>query len=943
VDGILIKIFATALALSQVATRPDDVKLQFDPARDQAEVVQLLQAGCTHIRKAFDVEDIPLDDLIATAMNDPEAAAGGEIKAFHGLKFNDLLTAYREFCQNQKVEHSAVDIGEVISFYDRTVTNLPDPSQLKDIKQLGLSVVLDGKGGRFAELGKSERRRIWVALADIPEHVKQAFVAAEDKRFFQHKGIDERGMIRAFVGNLAQPGRPQGGSTITQQVAKNLLVGDDVSYDRKIREIIVASRLEHVFTKPEILELYLNSIYLGRNSWGIEMAARRYFGKPAKELTLAEGGLLAAMTKGPNYFSADRHPERARERLGYVLDRMHEDGAINADQMKQALAQTIALSDRDRPPRDTGLYFADHIAREAKAVAGIDTLAGSSYTVHSTIQPDLQRTAETALQEGLARYERDAGRVHFKGPEANLLEAILHIEAERAEGRSPARAAAAPSWQQALLSARLPVHDVHWPAAVIIAGAGGRGDGGLRVGLGDGRVMPLSVGDSRIRRSLKLDDVVFVHIVEGRKKSGARAELRVRPEVQGATLVLDNKTGKILAMAGGFSYSLSQYNRTTQARRQPGSTLKPVTYLAALKAGLQPNTLVLDEPITLAPIGMNGPNLDKDYYWTPRSGSASGAITLRRALENSRNLATAHLLDGGIAKAPEASLDKVCAIATEAQLYVQCLHYYPFVLGAQPLRIIDLAAFYAAIATEGMRPSPHAIESIEQNGKVIYRNTTAPVEIGGGDPANFYQLKTMLQGVVARGTARSIGHLSPYVAGKTGTTDDANDGWFVGFTNDVTVATWVGYDNADEQHRTLGDGETGAKVALPIFQPIIAAVWAGYAPRSVLAPPSPRAQRQLADLPIDLYSGVREDRAYGGSFIEHFHRNPRGEVEDTRVRLVADEEPRPRRRVVSARARAEAAAAAQMQSQPFSTPFWGFGGGDTWGNAGNGARYGGWQ
>ena len=413
-DGILIKIFATALALSQVATRPDDVKMQFDPVRDQAEVVQLLQGGCTHIRKAFDVEDIPLDDLISTAMNDPQAA-GAEIKAFHGLKFDDLIAAYREFCQNQKVEHSPVDIGEVIAFYDKTVADLPDPSQLKDIKRLGLSVVLDGKGGRFAELAKSSQRRIWVSLDDIPDHVKKAFVAAEDKRFFQHKGVDERGMIRAFVGNLAQPGRPQGGSTITQQVAKNLLVGDDVSYDRKIREIIVASRLEHVLSKQEILELYLNSIYLGRASWGIEMAARSYFGKPANALTLAEGALLAAMTKGPTYFSADRHPERARERLSYVLDRMQEDGAITADQTKQALAQTIALTDHNRAQRDTGFYFVDQVTREAKALAGIDTLAGSAYTVHSTIRPDLQRATEVALQEGLVRYERDAGRVQFKG------------------------------------------------------------------------------------------------------------------------------------------------------------------------------------------------------------------------------------------------------------------------------------------------------------------------------------------------------------------------------------------------------------------------------------------------------------------------------------------------------------------------------------------------
>jgi penicillin-binding protein 1A len=949
-DAVLIKIFATALALSQAATRPDGVKTQFDPIRDRAEVTQLLQAGCAHVRKVFDIEDINLDDLIATAMNDPEAV-GAEIKAFRGLKFDDLLAAYQVFCQNKKVAHSPVDIGEVISFYDRTVSDLPDAAKLKNVKQAGLSVVLDRKGGRFAELGESSQRRIWVPLDDIPDYVKLAFVAAEDKRFFQHKGIDVHGLIRAFVGNLARPGRPQGGSTITQQVAKNLLVGDDVSYERKIREIIVASRLEHVFSKPEILGLYLNSIYLGRGSWGVEMAAHSYFGKPAKALTLAEGALLAGMTKGPTYFSSDRHPDRARERLSYVLGRMQEDGAISTDQMKRALAQVIPLVKYDQARRDTGFYFVDHVAREAKTLAGIDTLAGSSYTVHSTIQPDLQRATEIALQEGLARYELDAGRVQFKGPETNLSDAIQHIEAAREGGRSPERlrtgapTGQAPAWRQALLSARLPLYNVHWPTGVIVAPAGGKSDGVVRVGLGDGRILPLTVKDSVIRRSLKLHDVVFVHVAEDKKKSDARAELRVRPVVQGAALVLDNKTGNILAMAGGFSHSLSQFNRTTQAKRQPGSTLKPITYFAALKAGLQPNTLVLDEPITFAPIGTSGPKQEKDY-WTPRNdgNSTSGAITLRRALENSRNLATAHLLDGGIAKAPEDSLDGVCAVAMKARLYAQCAHYYPFVLGAQPVRMIDLAAFYSAIANEGMRPSPHTIESIEQNGEVIYRSAASPVEIGVGDAANFYQLKTMLQGVVARGTARSIAHLAPYVAGKTGTTDDANDGWFVGFTNDVTVVVWVGYDNADGQRRTLGDGETGARVALPIFEPIIEAVWADYASRGVLAPPSPRAQRQLADLPIDLNSGARERRGRDGGFIEHFHLNSQGEVDDTRYRLVSDGEPQPSRsekrvreghkaraasiRVVKVRRTTARVAEAQPQVQqaPFGALFWGWGG-----------------
>ncbi len=333
-NPILIKVFATALALSQVTTRPEAIKTRFDPVADRAEVVELLRAGCAHMRKVFDIEELNLDELIATAMDDPKALTG-DIKAFRGINFADLHTAYREFCKNEKVDNSPVDLGEVVAFYNKAVADLPDHARLKGLMLPGASVLFDQKGERFAELFEPDQRRIPVPLSDIPEPVQKAFVAAEDKRFFTHKGIDERGLIRAFIGNLAQPTRPQGGSTITQQVAKNLAVGDDVTYERKIREMIVASRIERTLTKGEILELYLNSIYLGRGSWGIEMAARSYFAKPAKALTVTEGAYLAGLTKGPNYFSPDRHPERAQERLAYVLNRMQEDGAISADE-KQA-------------------------------------------------------------------------------------------------------------------------------------------------------------------------------------------------------------------------------------------------------------------------------------------------------------------------------------------------------------------------------------------------------------------------------------------------------------------------------------------------------------------------------------------------------------------------------------------------------------------------------
>jgi penicillin-binding protein 1A len=266
-------------------------------------------------------------------------------------------------------------------------------------------------------------------------------------------------------------------------------------------------------------------------------------------------------------------------------------------------------------------------------------------------------------------------------------------------------------------------------------------------------------------------------------------------------------------------------------------------------------------------------------------------MTLRRALENSKNLVTARLLDGGVASDPETSLNRVCELALEAQLYADCERYYPFVLGAQPVRVLDIAAFYAAIANEGARPTPYAIESIEEAGRNVYRRkSTAPIPMASADRAAFFQLKTMLQGVLERGTAQTIRRLAPYVAGKTGTSDNENDAWFVGFTNDVTIAVWVGYDNADGKRRTLGHGQTGAKIALPIFEPILEASWAHHAAKTALAPPSREAARQLIALPIDLNTGDRLASGQGRGFVEHFRLNRYGQLDDTQYRLVPREE-----------------------------------------------------
>ncbi|MFY9760222.1 MAG: transglycosylase domain-containing protein [Xanthobacteraceae bacterium] len=906
-DTILVKLFAAALALSEVTTQPQAVKTHFDPVQDQAEVVQILRNGCGHMEQAFNIEPINLDDLITTALNDP-TAAGANIPAFHGLNFTDLNTAYHQFCKNEPITSPVVDLGQVIDFFNTAATDLPDPTTLKGRKLPSLSQVLDGSGKDFADVFEPGNRRIWVPLADVPDQVQKAFIAAEDRRFYQHHGVDERGIIRAFIGDLAEPGRPQGGSTITQQVVKNLLVGEDVTYERKIREMIVASRLENTLNKNDILELYLNSAYLGRASWGIEMAARSYFGKSAKDLSLGEGALLAGLLKGPNYYNPDRHPNRAKDRLTYVLERMQEDGVITAAQKNQALASPPKLVAFTHPHRDSGFHFVDFLGREAKA-DGVASLTADSYTVHSTINAQLQHDTEAALQEGLAHYEISTGRAQFRGPEANIADAVQKLEVDNKS--------AMPAWQQALQAVHLPLYDVHWTTAVVLQ-KGGKygGDGPIRVGLPDGRIVPLSTWSGAIRRELSLYDVVYVNVVEprygaprrdSRSKSNAaqptaQAELRVRPTVQGAALVLENKTGRILAMAGSFSYPLSQLNRTAQTQRQPGSAMKPVTYLTALQRGLQPNTLIPNEPITFPPIGSGVDGRDvisrefdgnarEEDYWSPHNDdySEGGVYTLRRGLENSVNVITAHLLDGGIDASPEKSLDDICATAVAAKIYPECVRYYPFILGAQPVKMIDLAAFYAAIANEGALPQPHGIDSIEQDGRTIYQYPNTPLpRIGDADPAAFYQLKSILQGVVARGTARRIASLSPYVAGKTGTTENFVDGWFVGFTNDVTVAVWVGYDNADGKRRSLGPNEDGAHVAVPIFQPIIEAVWAdNVAPKTPLSGPSPQARRDLVDIPIDYMSG---NRMNGGNFIEHFRRSADGQVADTQYQLVSQDD-----------------------------------------------------
>ena len=404
-DLILVKIFATALALSEVMIQPQAVKTHFDAVADQDKVVQTLRAGCAHMRRAFDIESINVDELISTALND-QTAVGTGIKAFHGINFADLNVAYHRFCKNENVGDLAVDLRQVIEFFNDAAADLPDHARLKGRKLPSMTAILDGKGANFADVFEPRNRRIWVSLDDIPDSVQKAFVAAEDRRFYQHHGVDERGIIRAFMGNLGESGRPQGGRPSP--------AGGEEPAGRRGRDLRAQDTRDHRgVAGREHPDQGGNSRALPQFGLPRPPLMGRRDGRPelfrqiSQALTLGEGAMLAGLLK-VNFLNPDRRPERAKERLAYVLGRMQEDGVISPEQRAEASAALPKIVALDRQRRDTGFHFVDFLGREAKA-DGIESLTAQPYTVHSTINATLQRDTEAALQEGLAHYEIESG------------------------------------------------------------------------------------------------------------------------------------------------------------------------------------------------------------------------------------------------------------------------------------------------------------------------------------------------------------------------------------------------------------------------------------------------------------------------------------------------------------------------------------------------------
>ena len=707
--------------------------------------------------------------------------------------------------------------------------DLPRTEQLASYEPATLSRVHSGDGVLMAEFARE--RRLYTPIDEIPDLVRHAFISAEDKHFYLHTGVDGLGLIKAMVDNVRRYSSGQGlrgASTITQQVVKNFLLSGEKAIERKIKEALLAQRLESALSKDQILELYLNEIFLGSNSYGVTAATANYFGKRLEELEPQEVAFLAALPKAPSTYHPVRRKEAATDRRNYVLKEMRENGYITEEEYKTARAQPLETL-MDKPLEERRRirlhidYFSEEIRRELVDKMGEDKVYGGGLSIRATVDPELQDLARRTLQKRLFDYSVDRGYI---GPTAQI------------EEFDPA------DWRKQLAKTRVPRDLAPWKPAVVLE----VGQRSARIGVegvesDEAIYLPFSdVREWAIRREKPhlaaegpapgapsdvwaVGDVIYVEQVTG--DDGALSwSMRQIPNVNGALVAMDPHTGRVLAMQGGFSYQSSVFNRATQAKRQPGSSFKPFVYAAALESGYRPNTIVLDAPVVL-------PQLDGDD-WKPKnySGKFYGPSPLRWGIEKSQNLMTVRV-------AMEVGLEKVAEYAETFGVYDEMPPLLSYALGAGETTLMKMTASYAMFVNGGKRIDPTLIDRIQdRHGQTIFRHddricteclTTEwygqpePYVPDEGqqvlDPVTAYQLVSMMEGVAVRGTASSLGaNLDFAVGGKTGTTNDAKDAWFIGFSPDLVVGCFVGFDNP----RTLGKRMSGGTLCAPVFESFMA-------------------------------------------------------------------------------------------------------------------------
>ncbi|GAB1363463.1 PBP1A family penicillin-binding protein [Rhodobacter sp.] len=757
----------------------------------------------------------------------------------------------------------ALTVGGIFWMYS---SDLPSHESLAQYTPPTISRIYSGEGKVLDEFARE--RRLFVPAADIPDLVKAAFISAEDQNFYTHAGYDARGMIAALVEAIKSKGEDvRGASTITQQVAKNMLLDGTrkgvKGVERKIKEIILATRLEATLSKDRILEIYMNQIDLGFRSFGVAAAAQTYFNKTLDQLSPGEAAYLAALPKSPGKgLRPVQEYDRAVERRNYVLHEMWDNGYIDKatfDAEKALPLKTVMAGDypsyREALPDRT--YFTEEIARQLSKNFGEEEFYNGGLTIRATIDPELQRQAEKSLRVALEKYDRSLGRWHGTG-----------------EAIDPALLGSESGWREALAAVQVPRDIEGWFPAVVLE----VGDREMRIGIegvreteAEPQVVPRADIEwmrGNFADNFKPGDVVHVRrMVKDADGSFIRWTLRQVPEVQGAFMAMDVNTGRVIAMQGGFSYQDSVFNRATLAKRQPGSSFKPFVYAAALDSGFTPATIVVD-----APIEVNTPQ----GLWTPKNASNKyyGPTPLRTGIEQSRNLMTIRI-------AEEIGMQTVAGYAERFGVYDRMNPYLANALGAQETTLYQMVAAYAMFANGGERLEPTLVDRVQDRyGRTVYRHdkrvcadcTDATLPKGDGveidsnrervmDAITAYQLTSMLEGVVQRGTARGI-NLPVPVAGKTGTTNDAKDVWFIGYTSTIVAGCYIGYDNPKSLGNVSGGGFCG-----PVFESFMKEAIKKYGGSKFKVPPGGYFVK------IDRFTGARlPDDASGENVVAEYFR-----------------------------------------------------------------------
>lgn len=720
-----------------------------------------------------------------------------------------------------------VAVAGIIFILNQYGKGLPDYSQLAEYEPPIISRIYADDGSLLAEYAR--QKRLYIPISAVPPQVIHAYLSAEDKNFYSHDGLDYLGLMRAVITNIKNAfsgGGKVGASTITQQVAKNFLLSGVQTYERKIKEAILSYRIEKAFSKNQILELYLNENYLGYRSYGIAAAALSYFNKSIDQLELEEIAYLAALPKAPNNYHPVREYDRAVGRRNWVLKRMHDEGYITEEEKLAAQSKPLVTASRDKTRTFKAEYFAEDVRRELKNMFGDQELYEGGLFVKTSLSPEFQTIAERELKSGLIAYDRRHG---WRGPvdRISLENKPSHLEQRQKLNVIIERdiPLGIPTWELSLVTG------VNEDNAFILLSDGSRGYIGLDQVKWARAWLKKEYLGPRIK---KVTEVLFpgdVVVVEKTVKPETELQevtvvkaygLRQIPEIDGSLVALDPHTGRVLAMVGGFDFKRSEFNRATQAERQPGSAFKPFVYAVALEQGFTPSSLILDAPFVIE----QGYGLGK---WKPQNSSNKfyGASTLRLGLEKSRNLMTVRL-------AQYLQMDGIVEISERMNIMDDMPNVLSMALGAGETTLLKLTSAYGMIVNGGKEITPTLIDRIQdRHGETIFRHDqrqcqdclvqewqyqTEPeipdIRRSVLDPVTSYQMVSMLEGAVQRGTGRRIKSLGKPFAGKTGTSNDSFDTWFVGFSPDLVVGVFVGFDKP----RSLGMGEEGSSVAVPIFR-----------------------------------------------------------------------------------------------------------------------------